>query len=116
MSDISINITWWQVALWTLAMAFWPLTLIAFGAVFWWWKQRRSWPARIAATVLSVLWVGSATVNIGILADQAKNKSDYESDLRDRQTTLAHATVIDGINLPPGTVVTHGQGDPNELA
>lgn len=116
MSDISLNITWWQAALWSLAIVFWPLTLLAAGALLWWWRRRRSWPARVAAVIFGLLWLVSAATNIGVLADQAKNRADYESELRSRQKTLARSAVIDGIALPARTVLTHDQTDPNALA
>jgi hypothetical protein len=62
------------------------------------------------------MWIGSAFTHVAAFADQAQNKAEYESDLRSRQTTLAHASVVGGIHLPAGSIVTHGSNDPNELA
>jgi len=115
-SDISLNFTWWEYGLLLLALWFWPLTLIELGAVLWWWKRRKSWPARIAAVLFGLLWLGSAGTHVIAFATQAKNQADYESDLRSRQTTLAHASVVSCIRLPAGTVVTHASDDPKELA
>jgi hypothetical protein len=115
-SDISFTFTWWQYGLLLLALWFWPLTLIELGAALWWWRRRKSWPARIAAVLFGLLWIGSAGTRVMAAATQAKNQADYESDLRSRQTTLTHASVVSGIPLPAGTIVTHASDDPKELA
>jgi hypothetical protein len=115
-SDISFTFTWWQYALLLLALWFWPLTFVELGVVAWWWRRRTSWPARIAAVLFGALWIGSAGTHVAAFAAQAKNRADYEADLRSRQTTLMRGTVVSGIRLPAGTVVTHGSGDSNELA
>ena len=116
MSDISFTFTWWQYALMLLAIWIWPLTALAFLAGLWWWRRRKSWPARIAVILFGVLWIGSAGTRLMAFATQVKNQADYESDLRSRQTTLTHSAVVGGIRLPAGTVVTHGANDLSELA
>lgn len=115
MSDISFTFTWWQYGFMLLALWFWPLTLIELGAGLWLWRRRRSWPARIAVVLFGLMWIGSALTHVAAFAAQAQSQADYESDLRSRQTTLAHASVVGGIHLPAGTVVTHGSNDPQEL-
>ncbi|MGC1381706.1 MAG: hypothetical protein WA814_11870 [Candidatus Baltobacteraceae bacterium] len=117
MSDINIQITWWQVGLWTLAMGFWPLTAVAAAAAYWLWRQRASRIARVVAVVAIGLWAVSAAGNIIVIADRQKNKADYEAQLRARQSTLAHPAVVAGIALPAGTVVTRGDsGLPGDIA
>ncbi len=106
MSDISFTLTWWQVALWSLASAFWWLTIIAALAIVWWWRRRASWPARIVAGVATLLWGVSSVTNLLIIATQVKNQAAYESDLRSRQSTISRATTLEGMRLPAGTVVT----------
>jgi hypothetical protein len=115
-SDISLSFTWWEYGLLILALWFWPLTVLGLLAVLWWWKRRKSWPARIAAVLFVLLWIGSAGTHIIAFATEAKNQADYESDLRSRQATLTHTSVVSGIRLPAGTVVTHASDDPKELA
>lgn len=109
MSDISFSLTWWQVALWSLASGFWWLTIVAALAIFWCWR-RPSWPVRIVTGVAAAAWAISAITNLDIMATQAKNQAAYESDLRARQSTLSSATTLDGMRLPAGTVVTRSDG------
>jgi hypothetical protein len=107
-SDIAINITWQAIALGMLAMIFWPLTAAAAAALLWLLQRRRSTAARIVTVVALLLWGASAVTNILVFAEQARNAADYRASLRARQTTLPKAAILEGMHLPAGTVVTHG--------
>lgn len=108
MSDVGINITGWAIALGLLAGLFWPLTAAAAAATLWLLRRRGSIAARIVTVVALLLWSASAITNILVLAEQARNAADYRASVRARQTTLPKATIVDGLRLPAGTVVTRG--------
>jgi hypothetical protein len=110
MSDIDINITPWAIALGLLAAAFWPLTLAAAASLLWL-QRRASIAARIVTVCALVLWSASALTNIMVLVAQAQNAAAYRTSLRERQVTLHSPTVVDGMHLPAGTVITRSSPD-----
>ena len=111
MSDIGINITPWAIAWGLLAMAFWPLTALAAAALMWLLRRRASIAARIVTVVALVLWSGSVVTNILILVSQAQDAAAYRASLRARQTTLEKAAIVDGMQLPEGTIVTRDSSE-----
>jgi|HubBroStandDraft_4_1064222.scaffolds.fasta_scaffold00051_29 hypothetical protein len=116
MSDIDLQFTWWQIVLWILAPWFWPLTFGAVGAAIWVWRQRRSKVGWAVAIVVVGLWTISGATNLSILATRARNHAQYIADLRARQSTLAHGSVVAGVRVPAGTVVTRAAGWSGEVA
>ena len=115
MSDINLQFTWWDIALFLLATVFWPLTLVAAIAVLWAWR-RPSRPAQIVAGIALLFWAGSAVTNLLIIGHQAHDQRQYEADVASRQRKLAQSTVVGGMRLPAGTVVTREpNGGPNDV-
>jgi hypothetical protein len=53
------------------------------------------------------LWLLSGCTNLGTILHRAQVQAQYLSDLRARQRTLATDSVVAGMRLPAGTVVTH---------
>jgi hypothetical protein len=106
-SDINIQITWWDIALGLLASWFWPLTIAAVAAAVWVWRQRRSKLAWAVAVAAIGLWLLSGATNLATIRYRTRVHTEYLSDLRARQRTLATNAVVAGIRLPAGTVVTH---------
>ncbi len=86
-----------------LVRAFWPLTIFAAIAVWIWWRRRSVVATRVVAGVAVGFWVLSAIpyfYNVG-------GEAAFAARLRMRQETLRDATVIAGIRLPTGTLVTY---------
>lgn len=96
-----------------LVKAFWPLTILAAFAVWFWWRRRSSVAACIVAALAAVLWLASAIPYFYFLGGQVA----FAAQVRSRQETLRDATVIAGIRLPAGTLVTHPTAQTrNEIA
>jgi hypothetical protein len=92
-----------MVAVYSLVRAFWPLTIFAAVALWFWWRRRSSVAARIVAGLAAILWLASAIPYFYLVGSQVA----FAARLRSRQETLTNATVIAGIRLPAGTLVTH---------
>ena len=86
-----------------LIEAFWPLTIFLAVAGFVWWRNRKTWWARIVAGVAVVCWTISAAPYFYYVGGEMLNSAQQ----RARQETLRDTKVIAGIQLPAGTVVTH---------
>ncbi len=112
-----ISISWPNAAamltIYWLVRAFWPLTIFAAIAVWFWWRRRSILAARIVAGLALALWVISAIPYLYLVGSEAA----FAARLRSRQETLKDATAIAGIGLPAGTLVTHPTAQArNEIA
>ncbi|HVR46107.1 MAG TPA: hypothetical protein VMT95_05670 [Candidatus Binatia bacterium] len=112
-----ISISWpnatAMLTIYWLVKAFWPLTILAAIAVWFWWRRRSSVGARIVAGLAAALWVCSAIPYLYFVGGQIA----FAAQVRSRQETLRDATVIAGIRLPAGTLVTHPTAQArNEIA
>ncbi len=102
-----------MLAIYALVRAFWPLTILAAIAVWFWWRRRSSVAAQIVAGLAVTVWVASAIPYFYLVGGQAA----FAARLRSRQETLRAPTVIAGIRLPAGTLVTHPTADArNEIS
>ncbi len=116
MSDIDLQFTWWQIGFMLLAFGFWPLSVAAAAAALWWWRQRTSRVARTVAAAVVGLWAICGAANLLLIAGRIKDQAETDATLRARQSTVAQDTVIGGMRLPPGTVVTRGEESTDEIA
>ncbi|HEY6325726.1 MAG TPA: hypothetical protein VIW73_04315 [Candidatus Cybelea sp.] len=112
-----ISISWpnatAMLIIYWLVRAFWPLTILAAIAVWFWWRRRSSVGRRIVAGLAAALWVCSAIPYLDLVGGQAA----FAARTRLRQETLKDAKVIAGIRLPAGTLVTHPTAQArNEIA
>lgn len=83
------------------------MTIAALAAGIWVWSRRASRPAWVIGSVVAVLWVVSAVVNVTFEVDRVVSGHREDAAVRARQTTLARDSVISGLRLPRGTVITH---------
>ncbi len=111
MSDISLHFTWWQLALGLLAVGFWPLTATTALAAFWVWRQRASRLAQVAALVAIGLWAASGATNLLAIVARLHEGAQFSASLRARQRTLPRSTVVAGMLLPGGTVLTRSSDE-----
>jgi hypothetical protein len=102
-----ISISWpnatAMLTVYWLVEAFWPLTIIAAIAVWFWWRRRSNVARCIVAGLAAVLWLSSAIPYLYLIGGEAA----FAAQTRSRQETLRDATLIAGIRLPAGTLVTH---------
>lgn len=102
-----ISITWpnatAMLVMYVLVQAFWPLTIVAAVAVWFWWRRRSQVPARVVAGVAALLWLASAIPYFSLVGGEAA----FRMGVRLRQQTLRDPALIAGIQLPPGTLVTY---------
>jgi hypothetical protein len=102
-----------MLTIYWLVRAFWPLTILAAIAVWFWWRRRSSVGTRIVAGLATALWLCSAIPYFDLVGGQAA----FAARMRSRQETLRDVTVVAGIRLPAGTLVTHPTAQArNEIA
>ncbi|HXO18188.1 MAG TPA: hypothetical protein VN909_08450 [Candidatus Dormibacteraeota bacterium] len=111
MSDISLHFTWWQLALGLLAVGFWPLTAAAALPAFWVWRQRASRLAQVVAFVAIGLWAASGAASLLAIVARLNEGAQYSASLRARQRALPRTTVVAGMLLPSGTVLTRSSDE-----
>ena len=105
-SDINIEFPWWTSVAFVLIEAFWPLTIAAAGAVVWVCLARRSRAAWIVAVLIALPWLVSAGANVWLRIDAARTQAFSAAYDRAHSRTLATDSVVAGMHLPAGTIVT----------
>lgn len=110
MSDISLQFPWWFDLLLLVAVAFWPLTVLAVAAAAWLWLRSSRLAVRLVTIPALVLWTVSAGLNLYGIIDNQRSRTRAAADVRSRELTLAQSTQIGDMRLPPKTVVTRRYG------